>query len=191
MPKAYPQIEVTSRAEWRAWLEAHYSRAEGIWLVTYKQHCGERYVPYDAIVEEALCFGWIDSLPRKLDRDRTQLYISPRRPGSPWSRLNQQRVQRLIKQGQMTAAGQDKIDQAQKDGSWSIYDEVEDLIIPPDLAAALQANEPAQGYFQAFSNSAKKGILWWIKSAKRPATREQRIEKTVRLAAENIKANSA
>lgn len=100
-------------------------------------------------------------------------------------------MQRLIEQGQMTAAGQEKIDQAQKDGLWSIYDEVEDLIIPPDLAAALQANEPAQGYFQAFSNSAKKGILWWIKSAKRPATREQRIEKTVRLAAENIKANSA
>ena len=183
------KVQVTARAQWRAWLSENYTQADGIWLVTFKKHCGDRYVSYDAIVEEALCFGWVDSLPRKLDGDRTMLYISPRRQGSPWSRLNKQRVAKLLEQGLMTTAGQAKIDQAKADGSWTVYDEVEDLIIPADLAAALEANPTAKAYFQAFSDSAKKGILWWIKSAKRAATRQKRIDETVRLAAQNLKAN--
>ncbi|MGP1375422.1 MAG: YdeI/OmpD-associated family protein [Almyronema sp.] len=182
-------VQVIDRAQWRAWLSAHHAQADGIWLITFKKHCTDKYVSYDAIVEEALCFGWVDSLPRKLDSDRTMLYISPRRQGSPWSRLNKRRVASLLKQGLMTTAGQAKIDQAQADGSWTIYDDIEDLIVPADLAAALAANPTAKTYFEAFSDSSKKGILWWIKSAKRPATRQKRIEETVRLAAENIKAN--
>ena len=183
------RVQVERRAQWRAWLAENHTQTEGIWLVTFKKQMGDKYLPYDDIVEEALCFGWVDGLPRKLDDERTMLYISPRRKGSPWSRLNKTRVEKLIAAGLMTDAGMALIEQAKADGTWAIYDEVEDLIIPPDLAAALAANPDAARHFTAFSDSTKKGILWWIKSAKRAPTRAKRIDETVRLAAQNIKAN--
>ncbi|NJN01197.1 MAG: hypothetical protein HC873_04540 [Leptolyngbyaceae cyanobacterium SL_1_1] len=175
MKKKFQQVEVTSRAQWRTWLSEHQAETDGIWLITFKKHCADKYVSYDAVVEEALCFGWIDSLPRKLDSDRTRLYISPRRKGSPWSRLNKQRVADLLEKGLIMPAGQQKIDQAKADGSWTVYDEVEDLIIPADLATVLEADPVAKTHFPALSDSAKKGILWWIKSAKQTATRQKRI----------------
>ena len=131
----------------------------------------------------------IDSLPRKLDADRTMLLLSPRRPGSPWSRLNKQRVEKLIADNLMMPRGVATVEQAKQDGLWTIYDEIEDLIIPSDLAAALAEDEAAARNFHAFSDSSKKGILWWIKSAKRPAPRGKRVAETVRLAHHNIKAN--
>ena len=185
----FEQVEVTSRDQWRTWLANNYTQADSIWLVTYKKHTGSHYLPYDAIVEEALCFGWIDSLPRKLDADRTMLLLSPRRPKSPWSKLNKDRVTKMLEQGLMTSAGQEKIDQAKADGSWSFLDDVEAMIIPDDLAVALESNSQAKTYFEAFSPSSKKGILQWIKSAKQAATREKRIKKTVEMAAQNVKAN--
>ncbi|MBX2865252.1 MAG: YdeI/OmpD-associated family protein [Leptolyngbyaceae cyanobacterium MAG.088] len=187
--KQFEQVEVTSRDQWRTWLTNYHTQTDSIWLVTYKKHTGSRYLPYDAIVEEALCFGWIDSLPRRLDDNRTMLLLSPRRPKSPWSKLNKGRVTKMVEQGLMTPAGQEKIDRAKTDGSWSFLDDVEALIIPDDLAVALDANSQAKTYFDAFSPSSKKGILQWIKSAKQAATREKRIQKTVDLAAKNIKAN--
>ena len=187
--KQFEQVEVTGRDQWRTWLANNYTQTDSIWLVTYKKHTGSRYLPYDAIVEEALCFGWIDSLPRKLDKDRTMLLLSPRRPKSPWSKLNKDRITKLLEQNLMTPAGIEKIDQAKADGSWSFLDDVEALIIPDDLAAALEENLQAKAYFEAFSSSSKKGILQWIKSAKQITTRENRIKKTVELAAQNIKAN--
>lgn len=183
------KVYVNSRTEWRNWLTENYEQTDGIWLVTYKKHVPDKYVTYDEIVEEALCFGWVDSLPRKLDADRSMLYISPRRKGSPWSRLNKTRVAKLTEAGLMTSAGQALIDQAQEDGTWTIYDAAEDLIIPDDLQAALDANPTAKEHFEAFSDSSKKGILWWIISAKRDATRQKRIKETVDLAEQNIKAN--
>ena len=117
------------------------------------------------------------------------LYVCPRRPKSPWSRVNKRHIEALLAADLMHPAGLRQIEQAKADGSWSVYDEVEDLIIPPDLAAALADNPAAQANFAAFSDSSTKGILWWIKSAKRPATRQKRIAETVRLAADNIKAN--
>ena len=182
-------MEVTSRRQWRDWLVQNHTQTESIWLVTYKKHTGSRYLPYDDVVEEALCFGWIDSLPRKLDSDRTMLLLSPRRPKSPWSKLNKERVAKMLAQGLMTSAGQEKINQAKADGAWTFLDDVEALIIPDDLATALAANAQAKIYFEGFSPSAKKGILQWIKSAKQASTREKRITKTVELAAQNIKAN--
>lgn len=189
MSKSAPQIQVESRAEWRTWLTENHTQSEGIWLVTFKKHVPAKYVSYDDIVEEALCFGWIDSLPRKLDADRTMLYICPRRTGSPWSRLNKTRIAKLLAAGLMTPAGQAQIDAAKADGTWSIYDEVEDLIIPPDLEAVLAADPQAEQNFNAFNASSKKGILWWIKSAKRANTRQKRIAETARLAAQNLRAN--
>ncbi len=194
--KDLEKVEVTSRQEWRDWLTAHYSRKDSIWLVTYKKHTdagnastlANRYLPYDAIVEEALCFGWIDSLPRRLDEDRTMLMLSPRKHKSVWSKLNQTRIEKLIANGQMMPAGLKKVQQAQADGSWAFLDDVEALIVPDDLAAALSDNATAAKCFEGFSPSTKKGILQWIKMAKRETTRQQRIEKTVTLAAQNIKA---
>lgn len=184
------RVEVTTRAAWRAWLQAHHTQADGIWLVTYKKHVDDRYLDYDSIVEEALCFGWIDSLPRRLDADRTMLYLCPRKPVSIWSRLNKTRIDALEAAGLMTAAGRSKVEAAQADGSWTLYDSVEDLVVPADFAMALHRVPDAQTHFETFSDSAKKGLLWWIKSAKRDATRARRIAEAVRLAAKGIAANT-
>lgn len=183
------QVQVESRADWRRWLAANHDRPTGIWLVTFKKHCGDRYVAYNDVVEEALCFGWIDSLPRRLDDDRTMLWLAPRQPGSGWSKLNKDRVERLIAAGQMAASGLAAIAAAQADGSWQALDGVEALEIPPDLATALAAYGAAAANFDAFPRSAKRGILEWIANAKRPATRARRIEETARLAQDNIRAN--
>jgi uncharacterized protein YdeI (YjbR/CyaY-like superfamily) len=184
------RVQVESRAELRAWLENNHARSEGIWLVTFKKQVPDRHVSWDEVVEEALCFGWIDSLPRKLDTDRSILLLSPRRPRSPWSRLNKQRVEKLLAANRVMPPGLAAIERAKQDGSWTLYDEIEDLVIPNDLAAALEEDGTAARNFYAFSGSSNKGILWWIKSAKQPATRQRHIAETVRLAHHNIKANS-
>jgi uncharacterized protein YdeI (YjbR/CyaY-like superfamily) len=177
------------RKEWRAWLERNHQTSPGVWLIYYKKNSGKSRVPYDEAVEEALCFGWIDSRPNALDDERYMQIFSPRKPKSVWSKLNKQRVEALIQQGLMTEAGLQKIELAKQDGSWNKLDAIEELEIPEDLKNALEANEPANTYFNAFSNSSKKNILWWIESAKRPETRLKRIEETVTLAAQNKKAN--
>jgi uncharacterized protein YdeI (YjbR/CyaY-like superfamily) len=178
-----------NRQEWRDWLLHHYRTAAGVWLIYYKKQSGRPYVAYDDAVEEALCFGWIDSRSNALDDERYLQLFTPRKPRSPWSRPNKQRVERLIEQGLMTPAGYALIEAAQRDGSWNMYDAVEDLVMPNDLREALAANDLARLNFDMFSNSSKRNILWWIASAKRPETRHKRIEETVRLAAENIKAH--
>lgn len=183
------QAQIESRAEWRAWLEKNHGQPEGIWLVTFKKHCGEKYVSYDDIVEEALCFGWVDSLPRKLDADRSMLWLAPRKAGSNWSKLNKDRVERMLAAGLMTPAGLAKIEVAKADGSWQALDAVEALEIPPDLADALAAYAAAGPNFEAFPRSAKRGILEWISNAKRPETRAKRVAETARLAQDNIRAN--
>jgi uncharacterized protein YdeI (YjbR/CyaY-like superfamily) len=187
--KEFEHVQIESRADLRAWLEANHTRTESIWLVKFKKHVPDKYVPWEEIVQEALCFGWIDSRTRRLDDDRTRFLLSPRRPGSPWSRLNKQHVEKMLAEGLMRPPGLAAIEQAKQDGSWTIYDEIEDLVIPDDLAAALAENEEAARHFHAFNDSSKKGILWWIKSAKRPATRQKRIAETVALAQHDVRAN--
>jgi uncharacterized protein YdeI (YjbR/CyaY-like superfamily) len=183
-------VQVESRTEWRAWLTANHTRTEGIWLITYKKAPGLPYVSYDAVVEEALCFGWIDSKPNKLDADRTMLWLAPRKPGTGWSALNKKRIAAMIAAELMMPAGLAKIEAAKQDGSWEALDAIERLEIPPDLAAALGANAISGANFDAFPRSAKRGILEWIASAKRAETRDRRIAETVKLAAQNIRANS-
>jgi uncharacterized protein YdeI (YjbR/CyaY-like superfamily) len=185
----FEQVEVKSRAEWRAWLVAHHGQAESIWLVTHKKAEGDKHVPYEVVVEEALCFGWVDSLPRKLDERRSMLLLSPRKPGSAWSRINKERAERMIAAGLMTPAGLARVEQAKADGSWSRLDEVEALAVPGDLAEALAACPNASRNFEAFPRSVKRGILEWIMQAKRPETRAKRVAETARLAAENKRAN--
>lgn len=160
-----------------------------MWFVFYKKSAGRARISYDDAVEEALCFGWIDSLPRKLDAERSMLLFTPRKAGSGWSKPNKERIERLIAEGLMSEAGQEKIAAAKRDGSWSKLDAAEALEIPPDLAEAFRADETAKDNFARFSPSVRKGILSWIASAKRFETRAARVAKTVALAAQNKRAN--
>ncbi len=186
----YQRVEITCAAELRAWLEVHHGHAEPIWLVRYKKHVPGKYVSWDEAVDEAICFGWIDSTPRKLDADRTMLLLAPRRPGSPWSALNKRRVARLRRERRVAPPGEHAIERAKRDGSWSLLDDVEALVVPDDLRAAFdQASPEARSHFDRFPASARKGILWWIKSAKTPKTRAKRVHETCRLAAMNLRAN--
>jgi uncharacterized protein YdeI (YjbR/CyaY-like superfamily) len=175
--------------EWREWLELHHEQSEGLWLIRFKQTTGKPAISYDESVEEALCFGWVDSKPGKLDDTRTMLYFAPRKPKSGWAKTNKARVEKLIAEGRMTASGLAKIEEAKRDGSWSKLDEVEKLTIPPDLSEALASNPPAALHFAAFPKSVKRGILEWIEQAKRPETRVKRINETATLAAQNLRAN--
>jgi uncharacterized protein YdeI (YjbR/CyaY-like superfamily) len=180
-------IHPKTRSEWRRWLEEHHTQKDGVWLISYKRSSGKSRVEYEEAVEEALCFGWIDSKLVTLDEERTMQWIAPRKPGSIWAKSNKLRVERLIAAGLMAPAGLARINEAKRDGSWNSLDDIEALIIPDDLARALAENRAAGKYFDAFPDSAKKMILFWIANAKRPETRLQRIEETLRLAAQNIR----
>lgn len=188
MPKFDETLETvyaTDCQAWRQWLEQHHRTSTGIWLVYYKVKSGKPSIQYSEAVQEALCFGWIDSKVKSLDQDRYQQVFTPRKPKSVWSQLNKQYIQELLHQGLMTPTGLEKINAAKQDGSWTALDEIEALILPLDLRQALEANPTAQQNFEAFSRSAKKNILVWISSAKRPQTRLKRIEQTISSAAHN------
>lgn len=181
------EVEVASRADWRAWLAANHATSPSIWLVTARK--GQPgYLSNDDIVEEALCFGWIDSLPRALDDRRTMLMLSPRRPGSSWSAVNKARAERMIAAGAMTAAGQAKIDAASADGSWDRLADVDALLVPDDLMAAFALHPGSAENFAGFPPSARRGILEWLQAAKRPVTRAKRLAEIAGLAAENQRA---
>jgi len=184
-----PLTHPLSRAEWREWLLANHRGMTGVWLVSYKKATGKPRFGYDEAVEEALCFGWVDSKPNKLDEERTLLWFAPRKPRSGWSRPNKLRVDRMTEAGLMAEAGLQKVEQAKRDGSWTKLDAVEDLRIPNDLGLALRALPAAAQNFDAFPRSAKRGILEWIDNAKAPETRARRIEETARLASRNERSN--
>jgi uncharacterized protein YdeI (YjbR/CyaY-like superfamily) len=182
-------VHPLTRTEWRAWLEQNHTRKEGVWLVTYKKATGKPRVEYGESVEEALCFGWVDSKGNKLDEERSLLWFAPRKNGSNWSASNKERVERLIAAGLMAPAGLARIEAAKADGSWNALNAVEALEIPPDLQAVLGSYSAARQNFEAFPRSVKRAILEWISNAKRPETRAKRIEETARLAQEDIRAN--
>jgi uncharacterized protein YdeI (YjbR/CyaY-like superfamily) len=182
-------IHPKSRADWRKWLEENHMRNEGVWLISYKKTSGRQSFDYEESVEEALCFGWIDSKGNKLDDERTMLWFSPRKSGSKWAKPNKERVKKLMKAGLMAPAGLAKVEAAKKDGTWNALDGVDALEIPPDLAKALSKNKTAREYFEAFPRSVKRAILEWILNAKKSETRAKRIEETVTLAEKNIRAN--
>lgn len=186
-----PLVEVTSRAEWREWLATHHATSTGVWVVTTKKASvavGDEYVSAVDVNEESLCFGWIDSKPGKVDDRRSALMCTPRKPGSGWSKVNKDRLERLLAAGLVDAAGLAAIDAAKRDGSWSKLDQIDALIVPDDLAAALAALPPAAANFDAFPPSARRGILEWISTAKTDATRAKRITETATLAQANRRA---
>lgn len=181
----FKTLYVKDRKTWRTWLSKNHAKLKEIWLVFYKKHTGKPTISYEDAVQEALCFGWIDSTVRRMDDERYIQLFTPRKTGSNWSDLNKRRVKKLIKQGLMAEAGLRKIEAAKKDGSWRKLDAVEKLKVPADLLRALSANRKAKGNFAAFSPSRKKAFLYWIGSAKTEATRAKRIAETVRLVVEN------
>ena len=183
----FHNIEAPDRAAWRAWLRHHHRTSPGIWLVYHKKGSRVPSVTYAEAVEEALCFGWIDSKIHAVDSLRYRQIFTPRKPGSTWSKLNKLRAAALIRRKRMTAAGMAKITAARKDGSWKSLDEVENLRMPAELTRALAANTQARRYFEEFSDSARKLIIRWVTQAKRPETRLRRIHETVRLASLNKK----
>jgi uncharacterized protein YdeI (YjbR/CyaY-like superfamily) len=185
---SYDHLSVDSLDEWRRWLAAHHDRSPGIWLVTAKKN-DEHHIPYDDLVDEAICFGWVDSRPRTVDAHHSGRMMTPRRPGSSWSRVNKERVQRLTAAGRMAPAGLAAVRRAQQDGSWTTLDEVENLSEPPDLAAALDRTGPARRHWDGFPRSAKRAILEWLNSAKTDATRARRIDQIVSEAAQGRRAN--
>ena len=184
-----PWVHPLTRAAWRAWLIANHETSGGAHLVTWRKTTGRPSVGYDAAVEEALCVGWVDSKAGRLDDERSTLWFTSRRPRSGWSRPNKERVERLIAAGLMLPAGVAALEEAKRRGTWTMLDDVEDLIIPEDLAAAFQASPSARINWDAFSRSARRGILEWIIQAKRPETRARRVQETATLTARNEKAN--
>lgn len=182
-------VHPLSRAEWRSWLVENHLRVEGVWFICFKKGTGKPRVEYGESVEEALCFGWIDSKPNKLDHERSMLWFAPRKPKSGWSKPNKERIERMLQAGLMCPSGLTKIEQAKADGSWTSLDAIEELHVPPDLAMALTAYALAEQHFLAFPRSVKRGILEWIQSARKPETRAARIAETARLASTNERAN--
>lgn len=183
------RVHVETADDWGRWLADHHQTSDGVWLVSWKRHTGRLAVDYDAAVSEALRFGWIDSKGRRLDDDRTMLWFCPRRPRSGWSRPNKRRIMRLEQEGRLELAGRALIEQAKADGSWTLLDDVEDLIVPDDLAAACDDHPGSREQWEQFPLSARRGILEWIVQAKRSPTRARRVEDTARLAARGERAN--
>ncbi|NLH68134.1 MAG: hypothetical protein GX471_18495 [Candidatus Microthrix parvicella] len=171
----YPMYHAESRGQVRAWLERHHDTARGVWLCSWRTPTGRPRCPYPELVEEAICFGWIDSTAGTLDEERGLQMLTPRKPKSSWTRLNRQRVAEMEAAGLMTDAGRRAVQVARDNGWWSIYDQVEDLIEPDQLRVALDANPSARLAWDGFPPSARKMMLWSVVSAAQDSTRRRRI----------------
>jgi len=179
-----PILTVRSRAGLRGWLEQHHAGPGPVWLATYKKHHPD-YMPYEPLVEELLCWGWIDSVTRALDADRSMILIAPRRVTSAWSAINKAHVDRARASGAMTPAGEAKVAVAIANGKWTFLDDVERLELPPDLAAALESG--GRAVWDACPRSVKRGCLEWIKTAKTAPTRASRIAEVAKDAASGLR----
>lgn len=193
-PKPKPPLRegefyAKDRAAWRRWLEKNHDKRDSVWLIIYRKSSTIPSIYYPEAVEEALCFGWIDSKPNKRDSESRFQYFARRKPNSKWSQLNKQRVEKLIRSGLMAAPGLEKIALAKKSGTWHALETIEALTLPPDLEQALSGNKKAFKNFTAFPPSSRKIILYWIQEAKQPETRKKRIAETVKQAAKNLRAN--
>jgi len=187
----YKTYHPKNRNQWRQWLLKNHNISPGIWLIYFKKGTGKPRVSYDEAVEEALCFGWIDSLPRKLDEERAMLKFTPRKPKSIWSRLNKMRIEKLLEEKKIMPAGIAAIELAKQNGSWDILSLSDEATanneIPGDLEELLSKKTKAKENFFNFSLSIRRQFLYWIDSAKRPETRKIRIKQTVLMSLANKK----
>jgi len=188
MPEKEPDTFCpASPQHWREWLQAHHAEKQSVWLIYHKKKSATPSLTWSQAVDEALCFGWIDSRAQPLDAERYRQFFSRRKPGSAWSRINKAKIERLTAAGLMTPAGLASIETAKQNGAWTLLDEVEELRLPADLAQPLAAQPLAASYFESLSRTDKRNILQWLMLAKRPATRQQRLAEIVDLAAQQLK----
>jgi len=182
-------VEVKNRAEWRAWLAAHYDKETEIWLVYYKKGTGIASIDYGSSVEEALCYGWVDSIIKKLDETKYARKFTPRKDDSKWSHSNKKRVKKLLKEGLITEYGLQKIEVAKQSGMWDAPDQRPELTfeMPAEFAEALRKNKRAQETFENLMPTYQKQYLGWIEIAKRPETKQKRIEESLQLLSEGKK----
>jgi uncharacterized protein YdeI (YjbR/CyaY-like superfamily) len=180
-------LYVTSRDEWRAWLANHYESATEVWLIYYKKHTGRPRIPYDHAVEEALCFGWIDSIVRRIDDEKFAQKFTPRRDRTKWSAPNKRRVRKLIREGRMTEAGLAKIDLAVLGEESQANQSKGDLDIPRFVKRALMASPRAWEHFQDLAPSYRRQYIGWVTGAKKEETRERRLREAVSLLEQNKK----
>lgn len=175
-------VYIACAKEWRDWLQQHHHSEQGVWLLCHNAKSGRTVVPWSDLVDEALCFGWIDSTRKTIDHHSFVQLFSKRKKHSTWSAVNKEKVQKLIEEGRMTKAGYECIEMAKQNGSWSLLDEVEQLVIPDDLNEAFYDYDGSKAYFLSLSRSVRKMLLQWIVLAKRPETRARRIGEIARQA---------
>ena len=183
------QVHVETVQQWREWLARNADRGDGVWLVSWKRATGRPAPTYDEAVLEALAVGWVDSTAGTLDAERAMLWFAPRKRGSGWSRTNKQRLERLEREGRLQPRGRALVDAAKADGSWTLLDDVEDLVVPPDLVAAFDAHPGSRAHWEAFPRSVRRAHLEWLVQAKRDATRAQRVSDIAEKAAGGQRAN--
>ncbi len=171
-----------SRAAWRKWLKQNHQSKKSVWLLLYKKEAGKPTISWGEAVEEALCFGWIDSKRKPIDHEKFIQFFSKRKTSGTWSKVNKEKILHLVEAGRMAQAGHDIIEAAKQNGSWNILDEVEELHIPKDLLSAFKHQPGSRAFFQSLSRSVRKAMLQWLVLAKRPETRNNRIETIATLA---------
>jgi uncharacterized protein YdeI (YjbR/CyaY-like superfamily) len=182
----FEQVEVITAIQLREWLLKNHTQKESIWLVTYKKQLPEKYVSVQEVLDELLCFGWIDGIRRKLDEDRTMQLIAPRKV-EHWAQTYKDRFAKLEILGLVHQAGINSVLASKQNGLWNFMDDVDQLIKPEDLVKCLSEHPQATQFFEGFSKSNKRFILRWIKLAKTPTTRQKRILETAALASKNLK----
>ncbi len=182
-------VEAKNAKVWREWLSQNYDQEKSVWLIIYKKGSGISSVTYTEAVDEALCFGWIDSKPNKRDEQSYYQFFSVRNPKSNWSKVNKEKIERLLLDGKIAKPGLQMIELAKNTGTWDALNEVEALIIPHDLMIELKQYTRALVNYQSFPPSVQRGILEWIFNAKKEETRQRRVKETARLAENNIRAN--
>lgn len=179
----YPE----NNTEWRKWLEENHDKEQSVWVVFYTKASAKPSMTWGEAVDEALCFGWIDSKKIAINSEESHQFFSKRKAKSTWSRINKEKIERLINDGLMTKAGYESVERAKENGSWTILDEVEDLVVPKDFEDALGQYEGALDYFLGLSKSVRKMMLYWLVSAKRPETRQKRLDELVEHASRKTK----
>ena len=176
-----------SRQAWREWLQENHHSQQSVWLIQHKKKSGLPTISWSEAVDEALCFGWIDSVRKTLNDETFIQFFSKRKPSSTWSKINKEKVQRFIDGGLMTEAGFKSIEIAKLNGSWSILDEAEELIIPGDLENEFNTKSGSKEFFMGLSKSVRKSILQWLALAKREETRQKRISEIAELASQKLR----
>lgn len=189
MSEFQPTTVAADAAAWRNWLAHHHATHDHVWLILFKKASTTNSVTYDEAVDEALCYGWVDSVPKKRDADSYYQYFSRRNPTSNWSRVNKEKIARLDAAGKLAPAGRKMVETARASGTWDALNDVENLVVPDDLAAAFDARAGSRAHWETFPRSVRRGILEWIFNAKRPTTRNKRIGETAERAARNERAN--